>query len=123
MKRITVEEARRLLEHEGYRYVDVRTEIEFMAGHPAGAYNVPFPNDEFATVMRALFHEDDKIVIGCQGGQRSLRAAELLIAEGFSNVVEMRAGYGGMRNAFGQLKEAGWLAAGYPIDVKGPAKS
>lgn len=113
MKRIGIEEARRMLEEGGYRYIDVRTEAEFAAGHPAGAYNVPYPNADFTSVMRALFDKDDKLVIGCQGGKRSLRAAEVLIADGFTHIVEMRAGYGGVRNAFGQLTETGWLAAGY----------
>jgi rhodanese-related sulfurtransferase len=114
MNRITIEEARRLLEQEGYHYIDVRTEVEFTAGHPAAAYNVPYPNDDFLSVMRALFDKNDKLVIGCQGGKRSFRAAEALIADGFTDIAEMRAGYGGVRNAFGLLTEKGWLAAGFP---------
>ena len=29
----------------------------------------------------------------------------------------MRAGYGGARNAFGKMTEAGWAAAGLPIET------
>ena len=40
-KRVSPQEARDLMEKDGYVYVDVRSIPEFDAGHPAGAYNVP----------------------------------------------------------------------------------
>lgn len=38
---VSPEEARGLMEREGYTYIDVRSIPEFEAGHPAGAVNVP----------------------------------------------------------------------------------
>ncbi|HEY3253455.1 MAG TPA: rhodanese-like domain-containing protein, partial [Polyangiaceae bacterium] len=43
IKPVTPEEAAELLS-QGHVYVDVRSEPEFEAGHPAGALNVPLLN-------------------------------------------------------------------------------
>ena len=49
--RISPEEAHAKVTNEGYAYVDVRTEAEFAAGHPAGAYNVPIAEGDFLRVV------------------------------------------------------------------------
>lgn len=122
VRRVSPTEAAALL-GEGYVYVDVRSVPEFEAGHPRGAYNVPLlhsgpggmqPNPAFLSVMEARFPKASKLVIGCQAGGRSLRAAELLAAEGYANVVDQRAGWGGIRDGFGSVTEAGWQRAGLP---------
>jgi rhodanese-related sulfurtransferase len=111
---------------EGWTYVDVRTTQEFEAGHPAGALNVPIahregPNPDFIGAMKANFPTDAKIVVGCKSGTRSARAAQVLVAEGFANVVDQRAGWDGTRNPFGQVVEAGWAGAGLPREDGAPA--
>ena len=40
--RISPTEAHEKMRSEGFTYVDVRTEGEFLEGRPAGAINVPF---------------------------------------------------------------------------------
>lgn len=119
--RVSPAEADRLVREEGYAYVDVRSVPEFEAGHPAGAYNIPFlhktptgmqPNPDFTTVMTSVFSKEAKLVLGCRSGNRSLRAAEILLRVGFVDVVDQRAGLAGARDAFGQLQESGWVAAG-----------
>jgi rhodanese-related sulfurtransferase len=118
IKRISpMEASARLL--DGWTYVDVRTTQEYEAGHPAGALNVPIshqegPNPDFVRVMKATFAKDAKIVVGCKAGGRSLRAAQTLVAEGFTNVVDQRAGWDGSRDPFGQIVEPGWHQAGLP---------
>ena len=106
---------------EGYTYVDVRTPQEFEAGHPAGAVNVPIANPDFLRVMNAAFGPDAKIVVGCQAGSRSARAAKALVDDGFKNVLDQRAGWGGARNPFGQITEPGWQGAGLPSENGSPA--
>jgi rhodanese-related sulfurtransferase len=111
---------------DGWTYVDVRTTQEFEAGHPAGAVNVPIahkegPNPDFLPVMRAAFGADAKIVVGCKAGSRSARAAQALVADGFKNVADQRAGWDGARNAFGQVVEGGWLQAGLAQESGSPA--
>jgi rhodanese-related sulfurtransferase len=132
IKRVSPEEAKRLVDEEGYLYVDVRSEPEYAAGHPAGAHNVPFmhagprgmtPNPEFMTVIEALYAREQKLVLGCRSGGRSLRAAELMIAGGYQNVLDQRAGFDGARDAFGQLQEPGWAPAGLPVATATPGGS
>ncbi len=129
IKRISPQEASAKLA-EGWTYVDVRTAEEFGAGHPVDAVNVPIllatgggmaPNPDFARVMKAVFPKDAKLVIGCKSGGRSLRAAQVLIAEGFSNILEQRAGWDGSRDPFGQLSEPGWSRVGLPVEQGQPA--
>ena len=119
--RVSPEEARKLMETEGYVYVDVRSIPEFEAGHPHGAYNVPwthldasgsFPNDDFLRVMETAFGKDAKLVVGCKTGGRSLAAAQALVAEGFAHVVDQRAGYLGTVGPQGP--ESGWAPKGFP---------
>jgi rhodanese-related sulfurtransferase len=115
---------------EGWTYVDVRTVEEFAAGHPAGAVNVPLmlgggggmtPNPDFVRVMAAAFAKDAKIVVGCKVGGRSLRAAQVLAAEGFTQVVDQRAGWDGARDPFGQVIEPGWSRVGLPVEQGQPS--
>jgi rhodanese-related sulfurtransferase len=114
---------------EGFTYVDVRTTEEFGAGHPQDAVNVPLmhaggggmtPNPEFVRVMAALFPKDAKIVVGCKTGGRSLRAARVLLGEGFTNVLDQRAGWDGARSPFGETTEPGWSRVGLPIETGQP---
>lgn len=124
VKRVSPAEAKALLD-QGYVYVDVRSEPEFLAGHPKGAVNVPLlhmgpggmtPNPEFLSVMQGAFANDAKLVLGCRSGGRSLHAAEELLAAGFTDVVDQRAGYEGARGAFGNTTEPGWEPAGLPTE-------
>ena len=121
--RVSPEEADSLVREHDHAYVDVRSIPEFEAGHPAGAYNIPLmhktaagmqPNPDFVSDVEAHFGKDDKLVLGCRSGGRSLRAAQMLLAAGFTHVVDQRAGWDGARDAFGQLQEPGWEAAGLP---------
>lgn len=131
VKRVSPAEAKQLLD-EGWMYLDVRSEPEFAAGHPSGAHNVPIahsgprgmqPNPDFIAVVEAVYPKDTRIVVGCQAGGRSLRAAEALLDAGYTNVIDQRAGFGGVRNPFGQVVEAGWAAAGLPVESATPGGS
>lgn len=128
IKRISPEEAKALLD-EGYVYVDVRSEPEFEGGHVPGALNVPLmhhgagglqPNPEFLDVMKASFDKDQRLVVGCRSGGRSLRAAQMLVQEGFTDVVDLRTGWEGCRDPFGRL-EPGWSKRGLPVETGKPA--
>jgi rhodanese-related sulfurtransferase len=128
IKRISPKEASEKLA-EGFTYVDVRTVEEFAAGHPAGAVNVPFmhagggamtPNPDFVRVMSAAFPRDAKIICGCKAGGRSIRAAQTLASEGFTSVLDQRAGWDGARSPFGQLAEPGWSRVGLPTEEGQP---
>ncbi len=130
MRLTTTEASERL--SEGYIYLDVRTPAEYAAGHPVGAVNVPVQlktsgrmteNPDFVAHVKKRFSTSAKLVLGCASGRRSLVAAALLIDAGYTELLEMRAGYSGQKDAFGQIKEKGWAAAGLPTELETPGGS
>jgi rhodanese-related sulfurtransferase len=125
VKRVSPEEAKQLMDDEGYVYVDVRSLPEFDAGHPAGAYHVPLmhqgpagmtPNPDFLSVMEMGFPKTAKLVVGCKAGGRSARAAAMLESAGFTNVVDQKAGYEGPSPL-----EPGWRPKGLPTSTQADA--
>jgi rhodanese-related sulfurtransferase len=128
MKRVSPEEAKGLMD-EGWTYLDVRSMPEFEQGHPRGAVNIPLlhmtaggmqPNPDFLDVVQAVFPKDTKLVVGCRSGGRSLKAAEQLIAAGYTNVVDQKAGFAGATDQFGRLNEPGWQPKNLPVDTGTP---
>ncbi len=125
IRQITPSEAQELM-GQGCRYVDVRTETEFAAGHPAEAINIPvvFPdpasgqmqaNADFVAVVAAHFPRDAKLVIGCLSGRRSQMAAEMLAAAGYGDLHNMQGGFGGVRDQAGRVVTPGWQDSGLPL--------
>jgi len=114
--RISPQEAAEKLS-EGWLYVDVREDDEFLAGHPRGAINVPYTRHEarFVELVRERARGATRFVLGCKSGIVSVHAAEMLARAGFE-VVEQRAGFDGARGTFGELAEPGWARAGLPIE-------
>ena len=122
-KRVSPDEAKALMDGQGYVYLDVRSVPEFQAGHPAGAYNIPLnhagpagmaPNPDFLAVVEKAFPKDAPLIVGCQGGGRSARAAALLEANGFTNVVDQTGGFEG--------RGAGWRPRGLPTSTTAEAE-
>jgi rhodanese-related sulfurtransferase len=109
-------------------YLDVRTETEFAQGHPDGAINVPVVfikgpgqmelNGEFVDVVAKTLPREKKLVVGCLAGGRSQRACELLEAAGYADLTNVRGGFGGARDASGQVVVAGWREAGLPVSTE-----
>jgi rhodanese-related sulfurtransferase len=122
VKRISPADAKKLL-GEGYKYLDVRSVPEYDACHPDGAVNAPLmhmgpggmkPNPELVEVVTKNFAKDAKLVIGCKSGGRSQRAAMMLEAAGYTNLVEMKGGWSGEADGAGRVVEKGWSELGYP---------
>lgn len=121
IKQTTPPEAKAALDADpGAVYLDVRTEMEFAMGHPSGAINIPlaFPdsatggmclNPDFLTVVQKVLPKDRPIFCGCQMGQRSQIAAQVLVQAGYTDVTNVRGGFGGSRDT------VGWRAAGLPV--------
>lgn len=123
---IQPEEAQSLMA-EGWTYLDVRSEAEFEAGHPVGAYNIPLlhlgasgmvPNASFLAQVEAAFPKDTKLVLGCKSGGRSARAAAMLLQAGFEHVVDQGAGFIGKTDPFGRVTEQGWQPRGLPVSTE-----
>jgi rhodanese-related sulfurtransferase len=127
IKHVTVQQAR-VDQSSGATYLDVRSVPEFQQGHPEGAFNVPLmhadpvtrqmrPNPEFLDVVRANFPAETQIVVGCQMGGRSQKAAEILSSAGYRDVANVLGGFGGAP----QMGHAGWVQAGLPVEEKADA--
>lgn len=117
---ISAAEAARALRDTGAVYLDVRTLEEFELGHVLGAYHVPWliagePNAEFTSIVLGAFGREQSLIVGCQSGQRSGPACAALLSAGAAHVSEQHGGYGGKRDAFGRVVEAGWERAGLPV--------
>ena len=129
VKRVSPEEARDLMDKQGYAYLDVRSVPEFEAGHPTGAYNVPLlhmggggmtPNPDFLSVVQKSFPLDARLVVGCKAGGRSLKAATALEAAGYTSVVDQRNGFEGTPLPTGGV-EPGWRPRGLPTSSQAAA--
>ena len=109
-------------------YLDVRTEGEFAAGHPAGAINIPVMvpkgagqmqlNLDFVEVAEKVIPRGKKLVVGCMAGGRSQRACEMLEEAGFADLTNVVGGFGGQRDASGQVVVTGWRDAGLPVTTE-----
>ena len=109
-------------------YLDVRTEGEFAAGHPAGAINVPVVfmkgpgkmevNPDFIVVVEKVLARDKKLVVGCMAGLRSQRACEMLEDEGYTDLTNVVGGFGGQRDQSGNVVVPGWKDAGLPVTTE-----
>lgn len=114
---------------QGARLVDVRSTREYDAGHAAGAMNVPLmepdddtgqmaPNPDFVRVMQANFSVDEPLMLACQGGGRSARAARMLESFGYRNLINILGGFSGKRDPVdGRTIDPGWHECGLPTDT------
>lgn len=84
--------------------LDVRDRIEYsFVGHPLGAVNVPWkdapdwkPNPNFVDEVRQRVNgPDTPLFLMCRSGQRSLDAAQALLAAGFKNLTNVEEGFEG----------------------------
>ena len=129
VKHVGVKDAHALQTDEGCTYIDVRSTPEYEQGHPAGALNVPLlhfdpatrrmqPNLDFLAVVKATQAPDARLLIGCQMGGRSARAADMLAAAGYTDVSNVLGGFGGARDrATGAVLHEGWAEAGLPVET------
>lgn len=110
---------------QGYLFLDVRSEIEFRAGHVPGAYNVPLmhahgdqleTNPDFRAVVNAAFPEGTRLIVGCHARGRTQTACAELANLRLREVIQLERGYGGVRDAFGRLLP-GWSQLGLPVET------
>ena len=114
-----------LTKNPGAIYLDVRTEGEFAQGHPAGALNVPVVfikgpgqmqlNPDFVAVAEKVIPKGTQLIVGCMAGGRSQRACEILEEAGYTDLTNVRGGFGGPRDGSGQVVVAGWRDEGLPV--------
>ncbi|KAH6797066.1 sulfurtransferase 18 [Perilla frutescens var. hirtella] len=108
---VDVHAARDLLT-QAHLYLDVRTEEEFKNGHLENALNIPYlintpqgmvKNPKFMDQVRSHCDKEDRLVVGCKSGVRSVYATTDLLNAGFKHVYNMGGGY------------LAWLQNGYAV--------
>lgn len=119
----------RARQQQGAKLIDVRSTREYAAGHAAGAINVPLlehdedngqmlPNPDFVRVMKAHFAPATPLLVSCQSGIRSVRAAQMLESFGFQDVTNVLGGFGGSRDQSGERPaNPGWQESGLPVET------
>lgn len=87
---IDIDEFKQMKGQDDVQVIDLRGASEFKQGHIAGAQNI-----FVGTLPRELdkISRDKKLVVHCQGGDRSTIGASLLAKAGFKNVFNYSASY------------------------------
>lgn len=101
---ITPAEARPGVEAAYAQFIDVRTPEEYAAGHAARTRNIPL--DDLAANLDKL-ERNEPVYLICHSGNRSKKAAEILVDHGFRQAISIAGG-----------TEA-WQAQGLPMASKG----
>jgi len=88
---ITTEEAKKRTKERNVQFVDVRTPGEYKANHRKPFKNIPLA--ELANRSNELDREKEVVII-CQSGMRSSKAAKILKKQGFNHVTNVKGGMG-----------------------------
>jgi rhodanese-related sulfurtransferase len=97
-------QATQLINREDALVVDVRDPGEFGTGHILGAKNVPLSRIDAAGSEIAAKRKEKPVIVYCDNGSRSVKAASALRKQGFSRVVNLSGGL------------AAWQQAGLPLE-------
>jgi len=73
--------------------VDVRTKLEYKAGHIENAVNIDFFDRSNFNENFAGFDREQPIYLYCRSGNRSQRSAKKLLKIGFKKIYDLKGGY------------------------------
>ncbi len=99
-------EAKKLINQGDVIILDVRTPQEYNTGYIPGAKLVPL---QYLPYIAGQLNKNQKILVYCRSGSRSMQACIYLSKLGFTNVYNMQGGIIAWKNA--GLK----LEGGYPV--------
>ena len=101
---VSASQATQLINREDALVVDVRDPGEYGSGHILGAKNVPLSRIAAAGSEIAAKRKEKPVIVYCDSGNRSTKAAAALRSQGFSRVVHLSGGLGA------------WQQAGLPLE-------
>ena len=126
MKNLLPKEAWALLQHDpDVLFVDVRMEVEALyVGYPPGTQLIPwyeFPHYKpdparfVAAIDAAAGRRDRPVMLICRTGQRTVDAARVLEAAGYTDVINVLDGFeGDLDDDQHRSSETGWRYCGLP---------
>lgn len=86
---ITVQEVKEKFKDKNVQFIDVRTPGEYIANHCKPFKNIPL--SDLSSKTNQLVQEKEIVVI-CQSGMRSARAAKILKKQGFEKIYNVKGG-------------------------------
>ncbi|TCT18281.1 rhodanese-related sulfurtransferase [Melghiribacillus thermohalophilus] len=86
---ITMDEAKKIMDHENVQVIDVRTQPEYDEGHIPGAVLIPL--QELESRLDEL-EQDNPYIIVCRSGNRSQEASQMLVENGFTKIYNTSGG-------------------------------
>ncbi|SET48451.1 Rhodanese-related sulfurtransferase [Oceanobacillus limi] len=88
---ISVQEAKDKFKDNNVQFIDVRTPGEYKANHRKPFKNIPLSN---LTSKTSSLDKEKEVVVICQSGMRSTKAAKVLKKQGFKNISNVKGGMG-----------------------------
>lgn len=92
-KVVTKSEFKTLMTNKEAQLIDVRTSGEYTGGHIVNAKNIDFNGANFKTNIAKL-DKNKPVLVYCQAGGRSGKAAAMMKEMGFTKVYDLEGGYG-----------------------------
>ena len=102
---VTPSQATHLMNREDALVLDVREPGEYGAGHIIGARNAPLARIDSGGAEIAGKRKDRPLILYCESGNRSAKAAAALKAQGYTRVLNLAGGIGA------------WQQAGLPVET------
>lgn len=96
--RLSTQETVQMINREHAIVVDVRDEKIFAEGHIRSAFNLPLKTLPTQLTQIEKYKEKPVILV-CQAGMQSVRAAQILKQQGFKKVYSLKGGMGAWRVA------------------------
>jgi rhodanese-related sulfurtransferase len=101
---ISATQATQLINREDALVVDVREPGEYGNGHILGAKNVPLSRIDAVGSEIAAKRKDKPVIVYCNDGNRSAKAAAALRSQGVGKAVSLSGGF------------SAWRQAGLPVE-------
>jgi rhodanese-related sulfurtransferase len=101
---VSPSQATQLINREDALVIDVREPGEYGAGHILGAKNVPLSRVDTGGADIAGKRKDRPVILYCDSGNRSAKAAAVLRGQGYTRVLNLSGGIGA------------WQQAGLPVE-------
>jgi len=101
---VSPSQATQLINREDAMLIDVREPGEYGAGHILGAKNVPMSRVDTGGADIAGKRKDRPVILYCDSGTRSAKAAAVLRGQGYTRVLNLSGGIGA------------WQQAGLPVE-------
>ena len=99
VKTVNSQELTIMVNRENAKVIDVRSKDDFRKGHIVDAIHAPLADIKNNQVVALEKLKSTPIIIVCNAGITSSQAAQLLVAQGFENVHNLKGGMGDWKSA------------------------